>query len=55
MYKHLKQEKTLLQEKLNENKMILDGINRDIAKFNDEEEKVLEKEETVAEKGLISS
>ena len=39
MYKHLKQEKNLLQEKINENRMILDDINKEIAKLNDEEEK----------------
>lgn len=35
MYKHLKQEKNLLQEKINENRMILDDINKEIAKLND--------------------
>ena len=39
MYKHLKQEKNLLQEKINENRMNLDDINKEIAKLNDEEEK----------------
>lgn len=37
MYKHLKQERNLLQEKLNENKLILRDINADIALLNDEE------------------
>lgn len=39
MYKHLKQEKNLLQEKINENRMILDDINKEIAKLNDDDEK----------------
>lgn len=39
MYKHLKQEKNLLQEKINENRMILDDINKKIAKLNDEDDK----------------
>jgi hypothetical protein len=39
MYKHLKQEKNLLQEKLNENRSILDEINKEISRLNDEEKK----------------
>jgi hypothetical protein len=37
MYKHLKQERNLLQEKLNENKLILNDINQEISVLNDEE------------------
>lgn len=38
MYKHLRQEKTLLQEKLGESKHILKGINKEIDAIEGREE-----------------
>jgi hypothetical protein len=35
MYKHLSQEKKLLEEKMQENKDILDGIQKDISKIKE--------------------